>query len=82
MTVRAARVGDELRFEVRDTGPGCDPATPFARGHIGVTNTVARLEFLFGRGLRHEPDGGTPWLHYRREDGEFVAELRVPVIQP
>ena len=70
MTVRASRVGDELRFEVRDTGPGCDPTTPFAHGHVGVTNTVARLDYLYG---------DAPWLRYRRDGGEFVAELRVPV---
>lgn len=70
VTVRASRAGDELRFEVRDTGPGCDPMTPFAHGHVGVTNTVARLDYLYG---------DAPWLRYRRDGGEFVAELRVPV---
>jgi two-component system, LytTR family, sensor kinase len=70
VTVRASRDGDELRFEVRDTGPGCDPLTPFARGHVGVTNTVARLDYLYG---------DAPWLRYRRDGDEFVAELRVPV---
>jgi two-component system, LytTR family, sensor kinase len=73
VTVRASRSGDELRFEVRDTGPGCDPATPFARGHVGVTNTVARLDYLYG---------DAPWLRYRRDGKEFVAELRIPVLQP
>jgi sensor histidine kinase YesM len=72
VTVRAARDGDELRFEVRDTGPGCDPMTPFARGHVGVTNTVARLDYLYG---------DAPWLRYRRDNGEFVAELRIPMGQ-
>lgn len=70
VTVRASRAGDELRVEVRDTGPGCDPATPFSQGHIGVTHTVARLDCLYG---------DAPWLRYRRDGGEFVAELRVPV---
>ena len=70
ITVRASRSGDELRFEVRDTGPGCDPMTPFARGHVGVTNTVARLDYLYG---------DTRWLRYHRDGGEFVAELRIPV---
>jgi two-component system, LytTR family, sensor kinase len=70
VTVRASRIGDELRFEVRDTGPGCDPATPFANGHVGVTNTVARLDCLYG---------DAPWLGYRRDGDEFVAELRIPV---
>jgi two-component system, LytTR family, sensor kinase len=73
VTVRASRAGDELRFEVRDTGPGCDPMTPFAHGHVGVTNTVARLDYLFG---------DAQWLRYRREGGEFLAELRIPVHQP
>lgn len=70
VTLRASRAGNELRFEVRDTGPGCDPGTPFVHGHVGVTNTVARLDALYG---------DAPWLRYRRDDGEFVAELRVPM---
>jgi len=70
VTVRASRSGDELRFEVRDTGPGCDPATPFAHGHIGVANTKARLDYLYG---------DAPWLRYHRDGAEFVAELRIPV---
>jgi two-component system, LytTR family, sensor kinase len=70
VTVRASRAGDELRFEVRDSGPGCDPGMPFAHGHVGVTNTVARLNYLYG---------DAPWLRYRRDGDEFVAELRVPM---
>lgn len=70
VTVRAGRAGDELQFEVRDTGPGCDPITPFAHGHVGVTHTVARLGYLYG---------DARWLRYRRDGSEFVAELRVPV---
>ncbi len=73
VTVRASRDDDELRFEVRDTGPGCDPTTPFAHGHVGVTNTAARLDYLYG---------DAPWLRYRRDGDEFVAELRVPVREP
>jgi sensor histidine kinase YesM len=70
VTVRVARDGNELRFEVRDTGPGCDPSTPFSNGHVGVTNTVARLDYLYG---------DAQWLRYRRDGNEFVAELRVPL---
>jgi two-component system LytT family sensor kinase len=70
VTVRASRAGEELRFEVRDTGPGCDPSTPFAKGNVGITNTVARLDALYG---------DAPWLRYRRDGAEFVAELRVPL---
>jgi signal transduction histidine kinase len=70
VTVRASRTGDDLRFEVRDTGPGCDPMTPFAQGHIGITNTVARLDSLYG---------DKRWLRYRRDGAEFVAELCIPV---
>jgi len=62
--------GALARPRVRDTGPGCDPTTPFAHGHVGVTNTVARLDYLYGE---------APWLRYHRDGGEFVAELRVPV---
>jgi two-component system LytT family sensor kinase len=71
VTVRASRAGNHLRFEVRDTGPGCDPHTPFHNGHVGVPNTVARLDSLYG---------DWPWLRYRRDGAEFVAELRVPVM--
>jgi two-component system, LytTR family, sensor kinase len=73
VTVRASRDGGALRFEVRDSGPGCDPLTPFAHGNVGVTTTVARLDALYGT---------APWLRYRHEGGDFVAELRVPAHQP
>jgi signal transduction histidine kinase len=71
--VRASRDGGDLRLEVRDTGPGCDPVKPFSHGHVGVTNTVARLDYLYG---------DAPWLRYRRDGDEFVAELRIPVSTP
>lgn len=70
VTVRAFRNGDELRLEVRDSGPGCDPEAPFSRGSIGVPNTRARLEYLY-----HDP--GALW--FRRDRDEFVAGVRIPL---
>jgi signal transduction histidine kinase len=49
-----------LRIEVRDSGPGFPPAA--ARDGIGLANTRARLEQLYGSDYRFEygtaPGGG------------------------
>jgi signal transduction histidine kinase len=46
--LRVERRGDRLHLEVRDNGPGLDPA---ARHGIGLANTAARLAQLYpGRG--------------------------------
>jgi two-component system LytT family sensor kinase len=70
VAVRAFRDRDVLRLEVRDSGPGCDPAAPFGGDSIGVPNTRARLEFLY-------PDPGA--LTFRRDGGEFVADVVIPL---
>jgi LytS/YehU family sensor histidine kinase len=48
VTIRAAREHNALRLEVRDTGPGF-AATGSRRGEgIGLVNTRARLQQLYG----------------------------------
>jgi two-component system LytT family sensor kinase len=70
IAVRAFRDDDTLRLEVRDSGPGCEPEVPFSRGSIGVPNTRARLEYLY-----RDPRA----LSFRRDGGEFVAGIRIPL---
>lgn len=67
--VRVARDGRWLIVEVRDDGPGCDPAEIFERGGVGVSNAKKRLEQLYG---------AEQSLTFRREDGTFVAQVRMP----
>jgi LytS/YehU family sensor histidine kinase len=70
VTVRVFREGDDLRLQVRDDGPGSDEAALFRGDSIGVPNTKARLEYLYG--TRQS-------LSFRRESGEFVADVRIPL---
>ncbi|MET0623470.1 MAG: histidine kinase [Pyrinomonadaceae bacterium] len=63
--VRAERAGTSLRLEVRDNGRGL-PERPAAKaakgGGVGLANTRARLQRLYGAAYRFElanaPDGG------------------------
>ena len=62
--VKCERRGARLRMEVHDNGKGPRPeATPGARQGVGVRNTRARLEQMYGEGgrleLTHCPIGGT-----------------------
>jgi hypothetical protein len=70
IAVRAFRDERTLRLEVRDSGPGCAPERPFSSGRIGVPNTRARLEVLY-----HDASA----LSFRRDGGEFVADIRIPL---
>lgn len=70
VAVRAFRDGNDLRLEVRDSGPGCDPEAPFSGRSIGVPNTRARLEYLY-----HDARA----LCFRREGNQFVAGVRIPL---
>jgi sensor histidine kinase YesM len=68
--LRARRAGDEVVITVQDNGPGVDTqaGTPVIRdgggtGGVGLTNTRARLEQLYGKDqqlkLHRAPEGGT-----------------------
>jgi signal transduction histidine kinase len=50
ITLRARRDGDRLELQVCDTGPGFDRER--GREGIGLSNTRARLEQLYGDGFR------------------------------
>jgi len=68
--VGARREGDRLTLTVRDNGPGLrDPEGAVAEG-VGLRNTRARLEELYG---------GEQSLSLRpAEGGRVVAEIRLP----
>ncbi|MEO7458130.1 MAG: ATP-binding protein, partial [Gemmatimonadaceae bacterium] len=73
--ISATREGDDVVIRVRDNGPGVTPAAEGARTGVGLGNSRARLEQLYGGGQRltvnTHPDGGA------------VAEMRVPYhVQP
>lgn len=61
VALAARRDGNDLHLEVRDNGAGLKPDGSFRMG-IGLSNTRARLEQLYGRRQRFEfheaPDGG------------------------
>ena len=64
--VRAARSGQALRLEVRDNGrglpEGAEAVRPQQGGGVGLANTRARLQQLYGGAYRFElsnaPEGG------------------------
>jgi signal transduction histidine kinase len=63
--VRAARAGQSLRLEVRDNGRGLPEGATTGRakpGGVGLANTRARLQQLYGGNYRFElqnaPEGG------------------------
>ncbi len=74
ISITAGRSGDDLVLAVQDNGPGYRPAPS---GGVGLANTRARLETLFGDAAKLEiteaPGGGTVatirFLLRRRDDG-------------
>jgi sensor histidine kinase YesM len=46
LTVRTR--DQRLLIEVRDAGPGLDPAKPETEGGVGLRNTSERLTYLYG----------------------------------
>jgi two-component system, LytTR family, sensor kinase len=80
--IRAFRKGARLLLEVADTGPGFGEEAPSGTG-LGLANTRARLEQLYGRRHRmttgNRAEGGAfvhieiPFRRYSREDAEAGA---------
>ena len=71
--VRAERRGDALRLEVSDNGAGLSPQAKRAtKGGVGLSNTRARLQQLYGSAYRFElsddPRGGA------------IAALEIPLL--
>src|SRR5690606_33703011 len=54
VTVRARRAGGRLRLEILDTGPGFRENDPTHGGGVGLGNTRARLEQLYGHAHKLE----------------------------
>jgi hypothetical protein len=83
--VRAARRGRALRLQVRDDGAGLSNASGIiTKGGVGLSNTRARLEQLYGSSFRFEladdPRGGAlvtieiPFRDYDAEPAEPEPE--------
>ncbi|GLC23896.1 sensor histidine kinase [Roseisolibacter agri] len=70
VAIDARLEGESLVLRVTDNGPGVAPDAPTAGSGVGLRNTVARLEQLYGAAQRFTiaaaPQGGT------------VAEIRLP----
>ncbi|HEX5724929.1 MAG TPA: histidine kinase [Longimicrobiaceae bacterium] len=66
----AAREDGTLRLEVRDNGPGLAAPQPGQREGVGLRNTRARLEQLYGDAHRFEVRN--------REGGGVVAQVVIP----
>ncbi|MDQ3714037.1 MAG: histidine kinase [Acidobacteriota bacterium] len=56
ITIRAARHDGNLLLQVSDNGMGFDPAVKGLNGGIGLSNTRARLENLYGEGQKFSID--------------------------
>jgi sensor histidine kinase YesM len=68
--VRASRVNDEIQITVTDDGPGMPPAGIAEHGGIGLSNTRARLQRLYG--------GRARLTIARGERGGTVATVCIP----
>jgi signal transduction histidine kinase len=72
LTIRAGREGRFLRLEIRDTGPGVAHESLERQTGIGLANTRARLQRLYGDAQKLELIGG---------DGLMVI-VRLPFSTP
>jgi signal transduction histidine kinase len=75
ITVRAERCGDALRLQVSDDGAGLSAQAPARRatqGGVGLSNTRARLQQLYGSAYRFELTGGPR--------GGATATLEIPLL--
>jgi sensor histidine kinase YesM len=72
LTIRACREDAFLRLEVRDTGPGVSHESLDRQVGIGLANTRARLQRLYGDGQKLELVG---------DDGLLVI-VRIPFSAP
>jgi sensor histidine kinase YesM len=61
--ISASREQDRLKLQIQDDGPGFQGVTPPRRFGIGLANTKARLDRLYGESaslnVEHLPRGGT-----------------------
>ena len=73
VSVRVTGDAAWLRIEIRDDGPGADPAQIFGRGSVGVPNVKARLEYLYGDAQS---------LTFRRDGNTFLSEVVIPRRSP
>jgi len=69
--IAARRAGDRLRLSVSDDGPGI--VTPDAQRGIGLANTRARLQEMYG--AAHSLDLGRP------PEGGFRVDVTIPYRQ-
>ncbi len=62
ISIAAQRDGDRLRVIIEDNGPGINGGSAPAGGGIGLSNTIARLQHLYGERqrltLRNRDEGG------------------------
>jgi sensor histidine kinase YesM len=70
LQIQAARVGQSVQVTVRDDGPGFPPADPSRTPGIGLANTRARLQQLYGDAGRLIVENG--------EQGGAVVTMVVP----
>jgi signal transduction histidine kinase len=68
LTVRAHRREDYIEIEIGDNGPGLAPSGGARPQGIGIANTRARLQALYGD--RH--------VFELRQDGGLVVSIRIP----
>jgi LytS/YehU family sensor histidine kinase len=72
LEIRAARDGESLHLQVRDTGPGLPQQTSPQRLGIGLSNTQSRLHRLYGSKQRFE----------LLNDKGLVVNIHIPVSGP